>query len=285
MSPNDLSDNIATITDRAEERLTKAVTRAQNELLSEMQVMLSRLELDGEGLIKQNTANRKILQRTDRLFEKAMRDSGYYQSLDQYSGAIGSLTTANEEYFNFILDTFTPDAHYIKSLQKSSIQTIEDLLANEGLESQLKIPLKDILNQNVNSGAAYSDLLKQVREFIAGSADREGKLMRYSKQISRDTLFNFSSSMQESISQKAGLEYYQYLGKGRTDSRDFCLARKNKFFHRKEVESWASLTWAGQRVGTTKSSIYIYRGGYNCEDSLIPVSMAVVPKDVIERNT
>lgn len=283
MSPNDLSDRISSITSRAEERLEKTVSVTQRELFDQIQAHLSGLDLDKDGLIKQSAENRKRLQKVDRIFERAFKDSGYYARLDQYSGAINALTQVNEAYFNFILDTFTVDAHYLKSLQKGSIETIENLLANDGLEVAIKQPLKEILNQNVNSGAAFSDLLKQVREFIVGSPDREGKLMRYSKQISRDALFNFSRSMQESISENAGLEYYLYSGASRKDSRDFCASKAGAYYHRTEIESWASQSWTGKRAGTTKSSIYIYLGGYNCEHSLIPVSKSVVPLQVVKR--
>lgn len=283
MTPNDLADRISSITERAEERLEIAVTKTQKELFDQVQAMLAGLELDNDGLIKQSAENRKLLQQADRVFEKAIKESGYYASLDQYSGAIASLTSANDAYFNTILDSFTIDAHYLKSLQRGSLQTIENLMANEGLEVALKQPLKEILNQNVNSGAAFSDLLKQVREFISGNVDREGKLLRYSKQISRDALFNFSRSMQESISENAGLEYYLYSGSARKDSRPFCATRAGNYYHRSEIEKWADQNWAGKRAGTTKSSIYIYLGGYNCEHSLIPVSKAVVPLEVIKR--
>lgn len=285
MTPNDLSDRIDSITGRAEENLTKAVTQTQKKLFEQMQTTLSRLELDAEGMILQTGANRKILQKADRAFDRAMKGSGYYESLGQYTGAITALTDANSKYFDFILDTFTPDAHYLKSLQKSSVETIVNLLANDGLEVQLKQPLMSILNQNVNSGASLSDMLKQVREFIQGSPDAEGRLLRYSKQISRDTLFNFSASMQESISQNSGLTYYVYLGSHRDTTRPFCAARKNKYFSKKEVESWGKLKWQGRREGTNSSTIFIYRGGYNCEDQLIPVSESVVPREVIERNS
>lgn len=285
MTPHDLSDRIAAITDQAEDELGRAVTKAQKELFDSLQATLAKLELDGEGLIKQTADNRKILQKADAIFDQAVKESGYYESLYQYAGALDSIAGANEKYFTSILENFTVDAHYLKSLQKTSISSIESLLANEGLELQLKRPLMQILSENVNSGAGFSDMLRQVREFIVGGPDREGKMLRYSKQISRDTLFNFSSSMQESISQNAGMEWYVYSGGARKDSREFCASRSGQYFHRKEIEAWASLTWAGKRQGTTKSTIYIYRGGYNCEHSLIPVSEKVVPKEVIERNS
>lgn len=285
MTPQELSDRISAIAERAEQRLTRAVLKTQRELSDQMQTMLSKLELDSDGLIKQSQANRKILQKADRIFDQAVKDSGYYSNLDQFAGNISAITGANEKYFDFVLDSFTVDAQYLKSLQKSSISTIESLLANDGLESQLKRPLMEILNQNVNSGASFSDMLTQIRQFITGNADAEGKLLRYSKQISRDALFNFSSAMQEAISEKAGLEYYLYSGGLMAESRDFCISHAGNYYHKKEVEKWASQSWQGKRPGTTSSTIFIYRAGFNCTHSLIPVSQSVVPKNVIERNS
>lgn len=285
MQPQELSDRVSGIAERAEANLSKAVTKAQKELFTQMQTLLNKLELDSEGLIKQSQANRKLLQKADNVFARAIKDSGYYSSLDQYAGNIAAISGANEKYFDFILDSFTVDAQYLKSLQKQSIANIESLLANDGLEVLLKQPLKEILSQNVNSGAGFSDMLKQVREFIVGSGDREGKLMRYSKQISRDTLFNFSSSMQEAVSQKAGLNYYYYSGGLMAESRPFCVAHAGNYYSKKEVEGFAKQNWAGKRPGTTSSTIFIYRGGFSCSHSLIPVSDLLVPEEVIRRGS
>jgi hypothetical protein len=283
MTPNQLSSRVSGIVETAEKALEKSVTQTQKALFEQMQILLNKLELDSEGLIKQNQSNRVILSKADGYFDKAFKESGYYQNLDGYSNSIGEITGANSKYFNFVLDSFTVDAQYIKSLQKGAIETIENYLANDGLELSLKQPLKEILNINVNSGASLSDMTKQVREFILGSVDRDGKLMRYSKQISRDTLFNYSSALQESISQKSGLQFYLYSGSSRKDSRDFCVTHANQYYHKKEVEMFASQSWQGKRAGTTSSTIFVYRGGYNCEHSLIPVSEIIVPKNVIER--
>ena len=283
MTPNDLSNRVGSITDKAVERLSAAVTKTQKMLFDDVSALLSKLELDSDGLVKQNAANRKVLTKLDGVFNKSIRESGYYESLDDYTDNIIRLTSANDQYFNFILDSFTVDAHYIKSLQKQSIAEIEGLLANDGLTVALKDPLKQILNTNVNTGASFSDMLTQVRGFIQGTPDAEGKLLRYSKQITRDSLFNYSSSLQESVSQSAGLQFYYYQGHLMTDSRPFCIERKGKYYHKNEVESWASMDWQGKRTGTTSSTIFIYRGGYNCLHQIIPVSEAVVPKEVIER--
>lgn len=219
--------------------------------------------------------------KVDQYFNRAFNQSGYYDTLDSISGNVVEITDANAAYFTFVLDKFTPDKQFIKSLQKNAISEVETLLANEGLELTLKKPIIDILNQNINTGASFVDLQEQIRQFILGDSKLEPTLSRYAKQITNDALFNYSRAYQEAVSMGAGLQFVVYSGGTQDDSRDFCTARSGKYFHKKEVEKWASQTWQGKRKGTTSSTIFIYAGGYNCKHQIIYVSEVSVPKSVI----
>lgn len=283
MTPDQLSAKVDTIVTAFENSFGKQVDKTQKALFEQMQNLLNKLELNADGTIIQNQANRKVLARADEAYSTAFNQSGYYEALNASPNTIGAITGANSEYFTAIIDGFTPGAQYIKNLQVQTISQIEGLLANEGLETMMKKPILDILNQNINSGASLTDVTAQLREFILGSDKLEPTLARYSKQIATDTFFNFNRAMQEAISQNAGLDYYIYSGGIIADSREFCIARHGKYFHKKEVEDWAKLTWQGKRKGTTASTIFVYSGGYMCRHQLIAVSEAVVPKSVIER--
>lgn len=278
MTPDQLSAKVDTIVTKFETAFGNQVDKTQTALFEQVQLLLNRLDLNPDGTIIQNQANRKLLAQVDTYYNKAFNQSGYYEALGQSVNSISALTGANSAYFNTILDTFTPDAQYIKNLQKQTVGQLQSLLANEGLEAQMKQPILEILNQNINTGASYTDLLKQIRGFTLGTAELNGKLKTYSGQIVTDSLFNFNRSLQESISQNAGLKWYYYSGGRSKDSRDFCLARVGKYYKKEEVEKWASLTWAGKRTGTTESSIFIYAGGYRCAHLLIAVSESIVPK-------
>lgn len=283
MTPNELSGNVDSIIGKAEVAFGKKVSQTQTALFEQMQLLVNRLELHPDGTIMQNRANRELLAKVDVYFNKAFTETGYYNELNGFTGDILKLTSENTAYFSFVSESFSANSGYIKSLQKQTMGQIESLLANEGLETVLKNPLVEILNININTGASLNDLIKQVRQFTVGNANIDGQLKRYSKQITRDTLFNYSSSIQESISEQAGLQWYLYSGASRGDSRPFCVARAGNYYHKSEVEKWASSDWQGKRKGTTSSTIFIYRGGYNCEHQLIAVSEIVVPKSSIER--
>ena len=283
MTPETLSDKVETIVSKAEQALGKQVTKTQAALFDQMSLLLNKLELNSEGLIIQNQANRKALAQAETYFNKGMNQSGYYEALNAIPNTIGEITSANAAYFTTVLDSFSPDVQFIKSLQKQTITQAENLLANEGIELTLKQPISNILNQNVNTSAAYNDLVKQLRTFITGSPEVDGALARYSKQIVTDTLFNYNRAYQEAISASSGLVWTKYVG-GRMDTtRPFCVARVGKYFHKTEVEKWASQDWAGKRAGTTRSTIFIYAGGYNCAHTIVYVHPDTVPDSVKDR--
>ncbi len=286
MTPESLSVKVDTIVSKAEIALNKFAIKAQSELLDQMGILLNKLELDANGLIKQSQANRKILAQAEQYFNKGMKQSGYYESLDGISSTVGNITGANAAYFNTVVEGFKPDAQYIKALQKQTITQAESLLANEGIELMLKQPIANILTQNINTGAAYKDLVNQLKTFITGSPGVDGALQRYSKQIVTDTLFNYNRAYQEAISENTGLNWIKYVG-GATfaadnpkkfTTRDFCLSKMGRYYEKSDVERWASGTWAGKRAGTTSSTIFIYAGGYNCRHQIIYVSENAVPQ-------
>lgn len=283
MTADKLSAKVDTIIESFETRFAKQVDKTQGAIFDQIQILLNKLELNPDGTIKQNQSNRKILARADQAMEGAIKQSGYYSALDASASSIGALTGANSAYFKTLVDGFTPKAQYIKNLQKQTITQLEGMLANDGLEAVVKAPIRNILNQNINTGASYNDLLKQLRTFITGNDEVDGKLKKYAGQIVTDSLFDFSRGFQEAVSANSGLQFILYSGHPIKDSRDFCLARKGKYFHKREVEQWARLNWAGKKQGTTSSTIFIYAGGYRCSDMIIYVSELIVPKEVIDR--
>lgn len=289
MSPSQLSAKVDNSITKFEKLFGDQVTRTQRKLLDEIQVLLNKLELNSDGTIIQNQSNRKILAKSDEYFNRAFTQSGYYDSLNKTTNTIGEISVANSSYFKGMVDGFTADAQYLKNLQKQTIAEMETLLANDGIDLMLKKPIQNILNQNINTGASITDLISQMRQFIVGNSEIDGQLKRYSKQVVNDTLFNYSRAFQESVSQNSGLKWTQYVGgitegtknkKGKSTggSREFCLEKMGRYYEKSDVEKWANGDWAGKRRGTTKSTIFIYAGGYQCKHQIIYVSESAVPQ-------
>jgi hypothetical protein len=179
---------------------------------------------------------------------------------------------------------FSPNRNFIRELQRQVIRDVNSNLLNEGVIANVKTPLNQILNQNINSGGSFAGFQTQLTNFIKGNDKIEGRLLSYTKTHLSDTLFTYSRSWQEAVTADLKLEFYLYSG-GLTagGSRDFCIKHAGNFYHRKEIEAFAKQEWKGKNPLTTKSSIFVLAGGYNCRHSFIPVSEKIVPKEVLER--
>jgi len=283
MPPEVLAHRIELLINSANDLLSDAVIRTQGRVYIGIQALLKDLELDTDGYIKQNSANRAIIREAGNVFNKSILDSGYYDSVGHYLSNIDDVSTLNEAYFTALSQQFKPNKLFIQDFQKQTVSNVETLLT-DGLQIQVREPLLDILNQNINTGGSFEGMLKQVQGYIKGTENLDGRLLSYSKQITRDALFNYARSYQQSVVSDLGLEYYQYVGGVMDSSRPFCVERHEGFFHQKEVEQWAALEWQGKARGTTESSIFIFAGGYNCGHQILAVSDFIVPKEVIERN-
>ena len=292
MTPEELAAEIERLIVSNNSRFAAMVGNVQSTIYNKLIGALWGLELDADGYIKQSAVNRKILREAQNTFDDVISNSPYQKAVESHLKVIPKLDAINVEYFKSISDAFSPNRNFIKELQGQVIRDVNTNLLNEGVIAQVRTPLNQILNQNVSMGGSFSGFQEQLRNFIKGNDQVEGRLLRYTKTYIADTLFNYSRSWQEAVTGDLKLDYYLYSGgltgkpKGKKSggSREFCIERVGKYYHRKEIESWAALTWQGKNPMTTESSIFTFAGGYNCRHSLIPVHKSIVPKDVIGNN-
>lgn len=285
MTPQSLAKAIDTLAADADAAYVQSIGKVQDRLYNQLVAILKELELDGEGYILQNGTNRKILSSANDKINDVFKSSLYVTAVNNYVNVIPKIDLQNVKYFTAIDEGFKPNRIFLKSLQSDTIATIERYILRDGLQSQVINPLSQILSQNVNTGGRFSGFLDQIKTFIKGDDKVEGRAMSYTKTYLRDSLFTYSRTFQQAVTSDLGLEYYAYVGGLIETSREFCRERSGKFFSQKEVESWASLEWAGKKAGTTESSIFIFAGGWSCAHEIIPVHISIVPKDVIDRNS
>lgn len=283
MTPHQLAQEIEDLVMTADGRYVSTIGRVQRALYNQLITDLKNLETDADGYIKQNAANRKVISEASRTINEVFSSPIYTSAVSNYVAVVPRLDSLNENYFSGLDSTFQTNKQFLRSLQRDTIATVEKYVLKDGLQSQVISPLSQILNQNVNSGGQFSGFLDQVKTYIVGNDQVEGRALSYTRTYLRDTLFTYSRTYQQSITNDLGLEYYLYSGGLIDKSRPFCIERAGKYFSHKEIESWASEDWAGKKQGTTASSIFVFAAGYNCGHQIIPVSTLIVPKEVIDR--
>lgn len=282
MNEEELGSQLEQLIIGANDILSEGVITVQEYLYSQLVKILKDLKLDDQGYIIQSSENRTIIQDAINAIDDKVQSSSYKTHVENYLSTVPSIDQLNVTYFEALSDAFKPNRQYLASLQKSTVGQIEDLLFNSGFESQIKIPLSAILNQNINSGGSFTALLEQVKQYVKGTPELDGRLLSYTKTITKSTLFDYSRAFQQSVSSDLGLTWYNYSGGLMDKSRQFCIDHAGGYFSQAEVESWADQDWAGKRDDTTASSIFIYAGGWNCGHSIIPVDESTVPAEDIQ---
>lgn len=286
MSAEDLARQIADLIEAAEGVYSETIVKIQNRLYNKLVSVLKDLEVDSEGYITQSTKNRTLIRAAEGIFDEVIKSPAYQQAVEDVISKIPNIDDLNSQYFETVSESFKPNRNYIRSLQQQVIADVNTYALNEGLIVNVKLPLNQILNQNINSGGSFSGMLQQLNDQIKGIEGGEGRLLRYSRTYLTDTLFNYSRAYQQAVTNDLKLEWYFYQGgltkpgKKSEGSRDFCVHRAGNYYHHSEIEKWASLEWKGKRAGTTESSIFIFAGGWNCRHSIIPVHESIVPAEI-----
>jgi len=283
LEPETLAAAIEELILNADNRYVSAIGRIQEKLYAQLVGILKDLELDSDGYIKQNASNRKVLREADKNINELFSSDQYTSAINNYVAIVPKIDLQNVRYFRAIDDTFTPNKLFLKNLQADTIATIEKYVLRDGLQSQVIEPLSQILNQNVNSGGKFVGFMEQVKTYILGNDQVEGRAMSYTRTYLRDSLFTYSRTFQQSITNDLGLEFYLYSGGLIDKSRPFCQERAGNYYSHKEIEAMASIDWQGKKQGTTESSIFLFAGGWNCAHQIIPVHRLLVPQEVIDR--
>jgi hypothetical protein len=261
MTASKLADSIEGLIIASNETYAGALVKVQTKLYDDLVEILRFVDVDEQGYIKQNAGN-----------------------LETHISVIPVIDELNTTYFESISSAFKPNRVFIQQLQAQTIESINSLVLQDGLAAQVKIPLNQILGQNINTGGSMSGMLEQVRTFVKGDSTLDGRILSYSRGIVKDALFQYARAYQNSVTVDLKLEWFRYVGGLIDTSRPFCIERNGHYYTQKEIESWASLEWKGKNPLTTESSIFVLVAGFNCNHQVIPVSESIVPAEEIARS-
>ncbi len=168
-------------------------------------------------------------------------------------------------------------------LLKKKKETVANLLLGDNLDAQFINPLKAQVELAVTSQASFSETLTSIQKIVTGDGEVDSKILQYSKQIAHDSFAVSDRAYTKIVSDELGAEWFKWSGNTIPTSRSICIENHNKFFHRKEIEEMADKDWSGKMEGTNSETIFVTAGGWSCRHSILPVSVASVPAEVIER--
>jgi len=246
------------------------VKKAEREIYLRVLELLSSLERDGAN-IALTEGNIKIADLIKEELPKIVRESSYTDGVKDFIKGINEQKALVDTYVATTLKTAVSNTPFASAVFDQTKRNTINLLINSTPETGFLLELENIIDVAVRSGQSWKETVSQVREYAVG-VDDGGKLNQHSKQIAYDAIAINDKAYTSAIADELESEWFLYAGGEIATTRHFCEERFGKFFHYKEIESWASLNWAGKNSETTEQSIYEYLGGWNCQHTLIPVS-------------
>lgn len=273
------------------------VAQSQSSIFSEIVATLNQLDMDGDS-IAMSAKNINLLQAIRNRLKQILESSDYAKAVASFRLEMDKQQALNNKLFQEL--GYSQSAATAALLSASKSTTIE-LLIGGALDANFYNPVIAEVETAISNGAGFAETVRSIRMVVEGGTNGtgaavEGKLLRYSKQIAKDSFSIFDSTHNQQVTSDLGLQFYRYTGGTISDTRKFCSARNGKYFHKKEIESWATNSgdyegnpyprgkWDGMYRSTNSSNIFSYRGGYNCNHTLIPVPASGVPLDVLRRN-
>ncbi len=279
-------------------RFSESVLKSQKEIFAEVRIILEAFDRDPEGRILTSEKNIKLINDLKVSLKRVLYQSEYLESVREFAKEIDNQADINKALFSMTVDY--GESAITASLIKQSKTTAVDALLGGSMDSVFYNPVIAVINNAVSTNSGIVETTKALRLVVEGGESNgsviDGRLLRYSKQIASDSFAISDRTYNNQVSDELGLMFGRYVGGVIEDTRAFCKARNSQFYHKKEVESWvvdAESTegnpspnghWQGQFRGTNSGSIFNLCGGYNCKHTFMPVSIAAVPKDVIQRN-
>lgn len=263
----------------------------QKDTLADVVSLLSSLDRDG-GNIALTERNLVLIEEIGNGIAELFNGDDYLDAVAAFAGEFDLQKQINASYFDELIEGYQEPIIAGQLVERGKTNAIR-LLVDEAIVDNIANPIRSQIASAVSSKASYTDTLNVIRTLWTGDDNLDGLLQRYSRQIVSDAFAMTDASYGKVVSDELGLDWFLYTGGLIKTTRCFCKQRNGKFYHRKEIEQWgmgkgigacaSGELWAGAMKGTNAETIFIMRGGYNCQHNFGAVSEAVVPKEDIER--
>lgn len=262
----------------------------QRQIYNDIEMLVKNMDLKN-GQIQNTVKNLKTIGQIKMKLQTAIRSAGYLKNVKTYINQFDAISKVQNEYFSQLSEQKGP-SELLKTIKDQSIQSTVESLTEAGVNANVGKGVQDILKRNITGGGNYNDLLDQMRTYLLDDRQGLGALAKYTKQITTDSINQFSAQYTQAVTEDLGLNWFMYTGSNKDTTRELCAAlTKKKWIHRSELSEICrgyvdgkrvtinprTGLWYGAIPGTNEFNFQVNRGGYGCDHQLVPVSATVVP--------
>jgi hypothetical protein len=282
--------------DEAVEKFNDKIPAAQKRMYDGIVEELKRLDISNRR-IKTTVANLRVIQSIKNKLLKLIVTPEYLKDVKEFVSQFNEVTKLQNAYWEQVGEKYTPRP-LLREIRKQAIGDTIKNLTESGIGATIGDQIATILRTNITTGGSYADLTEQLREKILNT-NTDGALAKYAKQITIDSINQYSAQYTQTISSDLGYEWFAYAGSDITTTRPFCdamtdlryfhvteiprLLRAENLYYKKDGQSTKVPIYAktdlphGMIPGTNAANFQINRGGFNCGHQIRPVSEKLVP--------
>lgn len=274
------------VTDKASEDLDKAMSALQVRMADRLVELLRTLKVDARGNIERTDTNVVAMAEIVRLLKSEMVDAEWVTAVTEYVSSFDDIEDAVLRYGSSLGEIDTGVLTAIKAHYQTTIA--EFLLTPDSFSRSLFMPIDRTLSAAVTVGAEFQSTQDALKDHIKGTPDTLGGVQEAAKGPADTSATIYERSATQTIADQVGIEIFMYQGRNIDTTRPFCKERSGHAWHRKEIEKWADLEWAGKVDGTDAQTIFVYLGGWygnraSCRHVLVPIAVRDTPKADLDR--
>lgn len=293
---NKIQEKLAEAIEKAISQFNAAIQGIQETIYSGIESRVKDLDLNGNN-IANSVKNIKAIGALKGQINKIVLNPEYKATLKNYLQAFNEIGKLNKEYFTELVGENGREA-VLEAVKESSIQSAVESLTESGITANVTEEIQEVLRRNITGGGSYNDLLKQLRDGIITNDRGAGYLEKYTKQITTDSLNQYSRQYTQTVTSDLELEWFMFSGSLLETSREWCeRMKKKKYVHISELKDICrgiidgyqvpinpkTGVWYGGIMGTNEFNVQTYCGGWGCGHQLRPISSALVPAELVEK--
>lgn len=280
MAEPTLSELIARRVDRLDsvpDLFASRIVTIQSNLMQRLTALMGELDTVGGKIANSADNLRRVDEIINTLINNDMMEGDYRKAVKDFVQQFDVQARLTDQYYSRVVDGFARQPIYIATIAASQRYTLQ-ALTQTGLAAPFTQVVQQQLSLAVSTGETFGNAVTRMRTFIVGTPEVDGKLLRYAKLYAYDAFAVNDRRYGQIVAYELGFEWFRYRGGLIKDSREFCVERDDKAYHRAQVAEWGTIKqWQGRREGTDESTIFTFLGGYNCKHTLIGVSEMDVP--------
>lgn len=302
-SPDKIITELEDLIAKRIESFTASMPSVQRQAYNEVLALASELEKYPDGRIKVSGNNMRQIAKIKQRLQEVIIDGKYERDLKKLVSTYEDITKLQNAYFTATVGKYTVPV-VLAELQKQSIDITIESLGRAGIDVNVINPVRDILTKNITTGGKIGDFMEEVRAYLLTDKETEGKLVKYTKQITTDALNQYSRNYNKVLSDDLGFKFWKYSGSLLETSREFCVkmieAKESgcmPVFHISQIDTLLAGKICDDQIhinkktglpsglikGTNASNFWVNAGGWQCGHQVYGVPKSRVPKELWEK--